>query len=282
MFVHVIEVVDTVAPVFDPFEIEIDIACDQVDQLSLSATDNCGDVELSFSDLQFSGGCAGTLFRTYTASDGCGNSAQADQIIHLFDDEAPQIINFPDNQDLNCEAFAAYEIPELVVVDNCDDNPELNYLGEVMDGDTCNFTITHSWFVTVMDVPGECEDSQDQMRIFRGIDNCGNQVMAVQNINYINPPQFPDLFQADGDVLLYPNPSKGEVSVISKIPFGKKVAVSVLDNLGNVVWKAEKQFSLTEQNDLLKLDLSDLMNGKYSVMLESEKVVTRLNLIVIK
>ena len=341
MFVQVIEIVDTVAPVFDPFEIEIDIACDQVDQFSLDASDNCGVVELNYSDLQFSGGCAGTIYRTYTATDGCGNTTQAEQIIHLVDNEAPQIINFPVDQDLSCEAFAAYEIPELLVIDNCDDEPELSYLGEQMTGDTCNFTLTHTWltedqcgnelehelvltvsdftapffldfpddillecgqtpppvelpqaqdlcdtdvdvFVTVMDVPGECEDSQDQMRIFRGVDNCGNQVMAVQNINYINPPQFPDLFEAEGDVLLYPNPSKGEVSVISKIPFGKKVAVSVFDNLGTVVWKAEKQFSLTEQNDLLKLDLSDLKNGKYSVMLESEKVVTRLNLIVIK
>lgn len=341
IFVQTIEVKDTIAPTFDPFEMEIDLACDQVDQLSVSANDNCGEVELSFTDLQFSGGCAGTLYRTYIASDGCGNSTQADQIIHLFDDQAPQIINFPKNQDLSCEAFAAYEIPELVVMDNCDDDPELSYLGEVMDGDTCNFTITHSWltedqcgnelvqelvlsvsdftapffldfpedielecgqvappielplaedlcdtnvdvFVTVMDVPGECEDSQDQMRIFRGIDNCGNQVMAVQNVNYINPPQFPDLFEADEDVLLYPNPSKGEVRVISNIPFGEKVTVSVLDNLGTIVWKAEKQFSSTEQNDLLKLDLSDLKNGIYYIVLESEKVAKRLNLVILK
>lgn len=341
MFVQVIEVVDTLAPVFDPFEIEIDIACDQVDQLSLGAIDDCGEVELNYSDLQFSGGCAGTIYRTYTATDGCGNTAQAEQIIHLFDDEAPQIINFPVDQDLSCEAFSAYEIPELQVIDNCDNEPELSYLGEQMIGDTCNFTLTHTWltedqcgnelehelvltvsdftapffldfpddillecgqtpppielpqaqdlcdtdvevFVTVMDVAGECEESSDQMRIFRGVDNCGNQVMAVQNVNYFNPPQFPDGFEADGAVLVYPNPSKGKVNIISEIPFGEKVSLSVSDNLGTVVWKSEEQTNSKEQNQLSGLDFSNLKNGKYTILLQSDQGATRLSLMIMK
>jgi hypothetical protein len=50
-----------------------------------------GDLKVTSTDRVFSGGCAGTIERTYMATDECENSMQAIKYIHLEDTNAPRI-----------------------------------------------------------------------------------------------------------------------------------------------------------------------------------------------
>ncbi|MBL7942489.1 MAG: hypothetical protein JNM00_06970, partial [Flavobacteriales bacterium] len=61
-----ITVIDTTAPVFDPYQVEVTVSCELADQCVLTATDNCdGNVEIVITDeLNYSGGCLGTIERT--------------------------------------------------------------------------------------------------------------------------------------------------------------------------------------------------------------------------
>ncbi|MDG1765469.1 MAG: hypothetical protein P8H98_01625, partial [Flavobacteriales bacterium] len=86
---------DTTAPVFAAYDVEIDMPCDNIMPTTLEATDNCGDVEVSYEDTPVSGGCAGRIIRDFTAVDACGNEATAQQIITLVDEVAPVWTLFP-------------------------------------------------------------------------------------------------------------------------------------------------------------------------------------------
>ena len=51
--------------------------CDEIDDNFLAtATDNCNEFTFTFSDVSVSGGCAGEIIRTYTATDACGNMSE--------------------------------------------------------------------------------------------------------------------------------------------------------------------------------------------------------------
>lgn len=54
-----------------------------------------GEVSITHTDDLFSGGCAGVIQRTYTLSDGCGNTLEEVQFITLEDNTAPVFINPP-------------------------------------------------------------------------------------------------------------------------------------------------------------------------------------------
>jgi hypothetical protein len=55
------------------------------------AKSECGEVKVSFSDLRFSGGCAGTIERSYVFTDNCGAVSKAQIYFSLKDTDAPVI-----------------------------------------------------------------------------------------------------------------------------------------------------------------------------------------------
>lgn len=62
----------------------------------IKASSSCaGEVKVTHTDDLFSGGCAGTVQRTYKLSDECGNKLEAVQFITLEDNTAPTFINPP-------------------------------------------------------------------------------------------------------------------------------------------------------------------------------------------
>jgi streptogramin lyase len=106
-FTQVIHVQDTTAPVVNPFDTEVEMPCDNISTtISISATDNCGDVNITFSDEYVSGACAGRIIRTYYVSDECGNQTPGmiQQIINLIDVTAPTVVSQTPNQTLQCGA----------------------------------------------------------------------------------------------------------------------------------------------------------------------------------
>ncbi|MFZ6051997.1 HYR-like domain-containing protein, partial [Halocola ammonii] len=239
---QIITVVDTTAPVFDPFDVQLFVECDETDQIFVSAQDNCQDVDITYEDQLQSGGCLGVLVRTYTADDGCGNTSTATQYITITDTTAPEIVGVPESGTVECDEIPT---PEVTATDACGYDVELEFTEEIIEGDCPqNYTIVWNWVATdycenvseasativVEDttspvftsfpenevvecsdelpevvyptaedncgevniemteeiVDGECESEYTLNRIFRGFDECGNEVIATQTIEVVD------------------------------------------------------------------------------------------------
>ena len=142
--VQTITIVDTTAPVITGL-IALDMPCDEIDQNFLAtATDNCNEFTFTFVDLAVSGGCAGEVIRTYTATDACGNMSELIQIIDLFDDEAPEVTCAPD-MTIECDE----EMPAMTEPTYSDNCGEVELSLEVTDDEgECLRTVTRTWTAT--------------------------------------------------------------------------------------------------------------------------------------
>ncbi len=167
-----ITVVDTTAPVFEDYSVEVEAPCDNPDVAVLTATDNCGEVTVTFVDTPVSGGCAGTIIRDYVAVDECGNETTAQQIISLVDEVAPVAENVP--ADVTYECDEDYVLTEPSFADNCDDELDVVYT-EVTEPLDCYFQIIRTWTAT---------------------DDCDNETTVSQTIT-ITDTTAPELSVAD-------------------------------------------------------------------------------------
>jgi hypothetical protein len=61
---------------------------------------------------------AGTITRTWTATDNCGNTATATQTITVIDNTAPIFANVPTNVTVDCGAIPS--AATVTATDNCD------------------------------------------------------------------------------------------------------------------------------------------------------------------
>jgi hypothetical protein len=111
--VQTITVVDTVPPVFGPYEEVLnDIPCDgPLPDLDITVEDNCStNITVTSEEQTIEEGCAGTVIRIYTATDDCGNSSQITQTLNLIDTEAPVISGIPEDLTIECtESFNTEE-----------------------------------------------------------------------------------------------------------------------------------------------------------------------------
>ena len=129
--VQILHIEDATPPTFVNTEAEVIASCGDLSSVVAEATDACNDVTLSYTDATIAGGClgsAGTVVRTWSAQDACGNTAFFTQTIELTDDIAPEIsLNCALELVIDgtaCEAdtsFAALGAPEFTVTDNCGD-----------------------------------------------------------------------------------------------------------------------------------------------------------------
>lgn len=133
--VQTIEVVDTTPPVLTR-PADLTIECDESEHPSntgyATASDNCdGSPVISYSDFEIPGGCPQekTILRTWTATDGCGNSSSGVQTIEVVDTTPPVIA---------CNAPPYVTPPQAPITfvvtstDNCDADPV-----EVITGYEC-------------------------------------------------------------------------------------------------------------------------------------------------
>ncbi len=130
-----------------------------------TATDNCtGSPTITFSDVTVAGSCPQerTITRTWTASDGCGNSSSCIQTIVVDDSVAP-IITCPPNVTIQCTASTLPANTGIATAtDNCDGAP----------------TITSS----DVTVGGACPQERTITRTWRATDHCGNSSTCAQTI----------------------------------------------------------------------------------------------------
>ena len=150
--------------------------------------DDCNAVTVTLEETEEGSGCQQLLRRTWTATDACGNSAQAEQVLYIGDQLAPELQNVPADLALDCAAA----LPDPAVVTAADDcgDVEVLFTEETLDGACANtFTVVRTW---------------------TAIDACGNSASASQTIAFIDttPPVFDaeveDIIAQCGEIPLPP------------------------------------------------------------------------------
>ena len=165
---QIITVEDTTDPVVTcpgPITVECEADVPVADFTGGTATDNCdANLDITSTDGPLVGGaCGGTITRTWTATDDCGNQTVCDQIITVEDTTAPLLIGIPADQIVECDEIPGVADP--TATDNCDTDVDIEFV-EVITPGSCPFIITRTWTAT---------------------DNCGNtdeqsQTITVQDL----------------------------------------------------------------------------------------------------
>jgi hypothetical protein len=182
--VQTVTVQDTTKPIFvEALPNEITVNCDDVPSAeTLTATDNCSQINVTYSEVRTEGDCPNnyTLTRTWTATDECGNTTSHVQTITVQDTTAPVFDGEVLPQDIIVDCDAVLEADYLSASDNCSSSSEgitIDFNEVRTDGDcTNNYTLTRTWTAT---------------------DECGNSTSHVQTITVqdTTAPVF------DGEVL---------------------------------------------------------------------------------
>ena len=140
---------DTTPPVISGFEASITVQCDDIPVADLATIpDNCGTAVVNAVDSGFSGGCQGTIERTYTATDECGNTSEFIQILNIVDTEDPTFNSEPSVlADISCSA--ALPVQEtLTATDNCGSATVVPSV-DSYTVDVCNgYAVTYRWTAT--------------------------------------------------------------------------------------------------------------------------------------
>ena len=164
-FDQTINIVDTTAPVISG-DIETTKPCDNNGGNYITVVETCNSYTVSKTDVFVSGGCAGTLIRTYVATDACGNaSAPFTQFIHLTDDVAPTASPATSNITVNCDEAIPAFTPQFT--DNCDDDLTIVALPDST-------------------IEGNCPSESTIIRRVRATDSCDNSVVATQTVNVVD------------------------------------------------------------------------------------------------
>ncbi|MEY8847789.1 gliding motility-associated C-terminal domain-containing protein, partial [Psychroserpens sp. XS_ASV72] len=168
-----INVVDSTAPNFvENLPANITVECDGVpDAEILTATDNCGTAEVTFSETQNAGSCPSnyTITRTWVATDECGLTTSHTQVISVQDTTAPTLVSdLEENITVVCSDIP--EVPDLAFEDACSTDMTVTF-SEISssDGSVADYTIIREWLVE---------------------DECGNAAIYTQTIDVIVQSQI--------------------------------------------------------------------------------------------
>jgi hypothetical protein len=164
--VQTINIIDGVAPVISTEDVVV--ACDSTQVDTPTVTDCDDNVVITFTDSNVAGQCTGASVttRTWTATDACGNSATATQVITIEDQKAP-VIAIPADVVLQCDASAdASNTGFATGTDSCDDEPTVTFV------DT--------------EVAGACPNSKVISRTWTVTDSCGSFTSAIQTITVVD------------------------------------------------------------------------------------------------
>jgi hypothetical protein len=134
---------DTTAPTLLYFQKEATVECGYP-YLEIVAVDNCGDVDLSITEIETDGNCPGELIveRLITATDDCGNTLEMVQILNVVGTKGPVFVSDP---------YSCYEDYGIEVFDECTGeivDPEFLGLGTIQDCEGGGQLIEHLWAAT--------------------------------------------------------------------------------------------------------------------------------------
>ena len=165
---QVIDLIDTVAPVFGELPEDLLIACgEDIPETEVDATDACSDVSILASIDTLIVPCPGTftLIRTFTAMDACGNAAQHQQTIQVMDDEAPIFLEVPGDVTIQCDEDLPEDLPT--------------------SEDACSSPV-NVILLAVDSVVGECPQAWLVTRTFQASDACGNTAVTSQLVTIVD------------------------------------------------------------------------------------------------
>jgi hypothetical protein len=143
---QVITVTDVTGPVLTGVPGTANVSCTSVPApANVTATDNCSAIPLGvvLTTTTVQGPCAGnyTLTRTWTATDECGNSTSASQVINVIDNVAP-VITCPSAQTFCEVAGNNFTIPQVTATDNCTAVANLTFTYQITGATSRNGTGT--------------------------------------------------------------------------------------------------------------------------------------------
>ena len=173
-----ITVEDIQDPIIAGLPVDVTVECDAVPAPAMpTATDNCDtDVDLDFNEISVADGCGYILTRTWTATDNCGNSVSASQMITVNSD-TPVLSNTP--TDITVECNNVPSPANVTASSNCDPNIVVWYMENI--------------------IPGSCENSYTIERIWTIDLACGNDVSHTQLITVVDT-QSPILTGVPADI----------------------------------------------------------------------------------
>jgi len=163
-----ISLIDTTPPVITQIVTEVEQNCFSGDVFYPTATDNCSQIFITYQDEIITPGCSGSFIRTYTVSDGCGNSVTAQQLVNLTGG-TPEFTAFPIDETVPCGLVPPINSAEITYTSGCS-----------------NTVLTSQEVLT----PGNCPGNYVLQRIYTLTDDCGNSVSATWTITVIDnlPP----------------------------------------------------------------------------------------------
>ena len=166
------------APVLLGVPADVTAGCGSVPPPAVpTATGGCGETPaVSLSETSTGGGC-GEIRRTWQATDRCGRTSSATQVITLVDGAAPVLSGVPGDTTLPCDAPPP--VASVSVADACDPSPSLA-LQEVDTPNPCSRTLQRTWTTQ---------------------DACGNVASASQVITFVDGAA-PSLAGVPADVTL--------------------------------------------------------------------------------
>ncbi|MFM7105973.1 MAG: hypothetical protein ACKOW8_10670, partial [Flavobacteriales bacterium] len=141
---------DSEAPVFTFVPASENIFCGTTAGAGETATaeDNCSEVTITFTDISIAEGCGGSILRTWTAIDACGNTATASQTIVVIDNEAPVISFIPEDLTASCDNVPVGNAASIQYNDNCGE-VDVQYT-ELREDGYCpsSYILYRSWVLT--------------------------------------------------------------------------------------------------------------------------------------
>lgn len=163
---QVLQVVDTIDPQLHGVPSDTTAECSAIPVApQVTATDNCANPAVQFSETTQPGDCDGrwTIVRTWTVRDEAGNETTRTQLIHVADTTPPEFGDLPSDLTAECDA-----VPEPANVDADD----------LCSGITIGLRESAE--------PGDCAAESEITRTWTATDACGNTSTHVQVISVVD------------------------------------------------------------------------------------------------
>ncbi len=188
-----VTVIDLNAPLISGIGEDEMIQCPATPEFSEpTATDDCGNATLTFTDNIIPGNCPNSyiIIREFIAVDDCGNSSSASQAITVIDEIAPVFSGVGADETIECPALPVFSEP--TATDACG-AVTVTFSDELAFGDCpYSFGITRTWTAT---------------------DLCGNSRMVSQTITAVDNTAPVFTFVPADDTMACPVPQFGEPEV---------------------------------------------------------------------
>jgi hypothetical protein len=171
------------------------VECDNIpDAANVTATDNCSTPTVTFNETSSLDECGeGTITRTWTATDDCGNTATCTQILTVVDTTDPVLSGVPADATVECDNIPDPASPSAT--DNCDNDVDISF-SETSSLDECGEgTITRTW--TATDCAGNSVSASQTLMVVDTTDPVLSGEPADATVECDDIPDAPTLTATD-------------------------------------------------------------------------------------